>query len=193
MLLDALMPRFHAVERHEIVVNASPDALWSALESADLGRPLLIRLLMGLRTIPAWFTRDANIRKQISNARRERLTLRMLESRGFQPMAEEPRREIVFGIEGHFWELVPDVRPGDRERFARPLPAGTARAAWNFLVEPVEGPRSRLLTITRIECADRATLLRFRVYWTFVRPFSGLIRIAMLQAVRNHLRATARG
>jgi hypothetical protein len=189
MLIDSVLPRFHAFERHEIVVDATPDELWGALETADLAQPLPIRVLMGLRAIPAWLSRDGKMRQAIEESRRSRLTLRRLADHGFQPLAEE-KHEIVFGIEGRFWKPVAQVRPGDLQRFRAPVRAGDARAAWNFLVEPVDAQRSRLLTITRIECADRATLRSFRTYWFFVRPFSGLIRILMLRAVRAELLAT---
>jgi hypothetical protein len=188
MLIDRVLPHFHSVERHEITAVATPDELWSALETADLGRAWPIRVLTGLRAIPA-FLAGKKLRPQVSDDAPRRVTLRDLGKRGFHPMAEEPGREIVFGIEGRFWVPVPDYCPGDLQRFAAPLPPGVARAAWNFLVEPVDERRSRLVTITRIECADRSTLMKFRAYWLFVRPFSGLIRIMMLRAVRDELRA----
>jgi hypothetical protein len=187
MLIDRVLPHFHSVERHELVEVATPSELWAALETADLGRAWPIRVLMGLRAIPA-FLAGKKLRPQVGESAPRSITLRDLSARGFHALAEDPGREIVFGIEGRFWVPVPDYRPGDPQRFAAPLPPGVARAAWNFLVEPVDDRRSRLVTITRIECADRPTLMKFRAYWLLVRPFSGLIRIMMLRAVRDQVR-----
>jgi hypothetical protein len=47
-----------------------------------------------------------------------------------------------------------------------------------------------LSTETRVACGDAASRAKFRVYWTFVRPFSGLIRIVMLRAVRRAAEAS---
>ena len=47
-----------------------------------------------------------------------------------------------------------------------------------------EGPATtRLVTETRVQCLDAASSRRFGLYWVVVRPFSGLIRRAMLRAV----------
>jgi hypothetical protein len=45
--------------------------------------------------------------------------------------------------------------------------------------------RTVLTTETRVACGDPASRAKFRAYWTVVRPFSGLIRILMLRAVRR--------
>jgi hypothetical protein len=34
-------------------------------------------------------------------------------------------------------------------------------------------------------CADADARRRFKAYWLFVRPFSGLLRIMILRAVRR--------
>jgi hypothetical protein len=50
-------------------------------------------------------------------------------------------------------------------------------------VAPEGGGGTRLSTETRIWCLDPASRRSFRRYWFVVRPFSGLIRIALLRAV----------
>jgi hypothetical protein len=54
---------------------------------------------------------------------------------------------------------------------------------WTFSVEAQPPGTTRLTTETRVACADAASRRRFRLYWLVVRPFSGLIRTAMLSAV----------
>ena len=55
---------------------------------------------------------------------------------------------------------------------------------WNFRIDPSRGG-CRLRTETRIDCVDAAALWRFRVYWTLVGPFSGLIRRDLLRLIRR--------
>jgi hypothetical protein len=72
------------------------------------------------------------------------------------------------------------LTPQDFKSFARP---GYAKAVWTFVVEPDGSEASRLATETRVACTDTTSRLRFRLYWLVVRPFSGVIRAAMLAAV----------
>ena len=62
---------------------------------------------------------------------------------------------------------------------------GWAKAAWSFRVDPAPGGGATLSTETRILCTDPGSLRAFRRYWRLVRPFSGVIRIEMLLAIRR--------
>jgi hypothetical protein len=42
-----------------------------------------------------------------------------------------------------------------------------------------------LSTETRIKCFGRGALWKFRIYWSLVGPFSGLIRKAILERVKT--------
>ena len=53
-LLDELVPAYDVASRHTIWVAADPARVYQAARHADLSRPWLLRLLMGLRTGPAW-------------------------------------------------------------------------------------------------------------------------------------------
>ena len=66
--------------------------------------------------------------------------------------------------------------------------AATARAAWNFFVDPISPTRSVLRTETRILCSDAASRRRFGFYWKIIRPGSGIIRHAILAAVKDEAR-----
>jgi DNA-binding CsgD family transcriptional regulator len=52
-LLDDWMPDFDVFARHSADVNASPARTYAAARTLDLGAPPLVRLLMGLRAVPA--------------------------------------------------------------------------------------------------------------------------------------------
>lgn len=66
--------------------------------------------------------------------------------------------------------------------FDRP---GYAKAAWNFSLSEQENGTTRLATETRVLCLDDVSRRRFRLYWAFVGPFSGLIRREMLRSIRS--------
>jgi hypothetical protein len=69
--------------------------------------------------------------------------------------------------------------------FRGPVQPGLARGVWNFAVQEVGQERTVLSTETRVVCGDTSSRLKFRAYWIVVRPFSGLIRVIMLRAVKN--------
>ena len=52
MLIDSFAPNPDAVETHSITIAASPDVVYRALWIADLGGSLIIKLLLGLRSLP---------------------------------------------------------------------------------------------------------------------------------------------
>lgn len=166
MLIDALLPHCDFYERHTILTTATPERAYDAIVSADLARSRVVRALLMLRgvgRVPA------------------RTTLRFAD--GFSVVAEDPPREIVLGIEGPFWSPRCKPRGIDAEAFRGPVPANTARGAWNFHVER-EGERTRVSTETRVLCGEGARR-KFALYWLFIRPWSGLIRRMMLRTIRD--------
>ncbi len=184
-LIDEYLPEFDAVERHATIVRAAPARVWTALRRTDFGRSPLIGGLLALRTIPALLTAP-RVPPPPGLARRGgALTLDTILAAGFALLDERPEREMLMGVEGRFWAARRDLRATDSQRFRAPLAAGLARGAWDFRLEPVEGGMTRLSTETRVRCADAAARRRFLPYWVLVRPGSGLIRRAMLAAIRR--------
>lgn len=175
-LLDEWMPRWDVVERHETAVPTSPANAWRALHEANLA-PWPVRVLMGLRMLPS-----AIRSRRLPRA--GRVTLRELGSGAFTRLEERPEREVVLGIRGRFWQLAENVVPSQPEDFRRPLPPDLALATWSFAVEERDGG-TFVTTETRVLCGGPDARTRFRRYWRVVGPFSGLIRVAMLDAVRR--------
>lgn len=186
MLLDAWMPFWDFRERHGIAIGADRERVYQALLETDIARLPLVRLLMGLRAVPALI---ASPRTTLARLRRPEpahaLTLRTVLDRDFALLAEQRPAEIVMGLTGRFWTLSGSLVPTVPETFRDPPPAGTARAAWNFHL--AEGPASSsvLSTETRVRCADDQSRRAFGRYWRVVRWGSGLIRRAILHAVRR--------
>ena len=164
MLLDRFMPHCDFLERHSILTSATPERAYDAILTADLTSSPIVRTLLTLRGM----------------GRRPK-PLRSTE--GFTVTVEDRPREIVIGIEGPFWNPICKPRGVDAERFRTPVPPNTARGAWNFFVER-EGGATRVSTETRVLCSEDARH-KFAVYWAFIRPWSGLIRIMMLRAIRK--------
>jgi hypothetical protein len=178
MLIDSFAPRPDAIEIHSISIDATTEEVHRALWRADLGGSLLIKLLLGLRALPELLSHGG---RKLPKDRR--VTLKTITHSGFGILADEPE-EVLLGVNGRFWRPTGNLVPFDLESFARPIPAGQARAVWNFSLRR-NGTRTTLSTETRVTCGDAASLRKFRRYWFFVRPFSGLIRLVMLRAVKQ--------
>jgi len=178
MLIDSFAPNPDAVEVHSISIDASPETVHQAIWTADLGGSLIIKILLGLRALPELLLHGGR------NVPRDfRVTLKTIINSGFGLLADEPE-EIVLGVNGKFWRPTGNLLPFERERFADRIPVGQARAVWNFSFKP-SGSGTILQTETRVTCGDPISLKKFRRYWFFVRPFSGLIRLVMLRAVKR--------
>ena len=174
------MPAYDVRSRHAIKVAASPASVYAAARSADLGRPLLVRALMGLRVAPASIS--IVIRGSRRTARNPDDT-RCVGALDFTLLGEVPGQEFVLGLMGRFWTLSGGVVPASPDRFRDPPPPGLAQAAWNFRVEP-SGRDTELSTETRVRCADPSTRQQFMRYWRIIRLGSGLIRWSMLRQIR---------
>jgi hypothetical protein len=179
MLIDSFAPNPDAVEIHRININASPDVVYRALWTANLGDSLIIKSLLALRSLPEFALHPCR-----SLPRDRKITLQTLIDAGFGVLAEQPGKEIVLGVSGKFWRPTGNLSPFNRPDFDKPVPTGLARAVWNFRVEGVND-RTILSTETRVVCDDISSRRKFRAYWFLVRPFSGLIRRIMLKNVRK--------
>jgi hypothetical protein len=108
-----------------------------------------------------------------------------LEAAGFIRLVDDPPNEFVLGTVGIFWKLTPqivDLSPEEFKSFDTP---GYAKVAFNILIEKTDADSCLVSTESRILCLDDTSRRRFRFYWTLIRPFSGLIRIIMLGAIRK--------
>jgi hypothetical protein len=173
--LDDWLPDYDFVERHAISLSVAPRRALEAVLALDFRRSLLVRALFtlrGLRAAPRF--------------------QQLLES-GFVPLALDPEREIVLGLVGQPWLPTGGLRRLDASGFRAFREPGYVRVAWSFEAEPTAPPEStgattRLTTETRIQCLDARSRRRFRPYWLFVRPFSGLVRREMLRLVAQRAR-----
>lgn len=182
-LLDELMPDSEHHELHHTWVAAPPEDAYRQLLEITSREIRLLAPLMALRTLPAILAGRG------TSGDRGQTVIDSLVQGGFVRLAEQPGREIVFGVVGRFWKLTQN-RPlssvKDRDDFTAFGQPGYAKAAMSFLVR-AEGTGSRVLTETRILTTDPASAKSFARYWRVVRPGSGLIRRSWLAALRRRL------
>jgi hypothetical protein len=171
------VPVFDFGHRMAIAVAAPPARVAAAAESYRVDRDgsPLTRLLVRLRGLtPGHGTLRA-----------------ALERGGFAVLAEAPDEEIVFGVAGRFWALDEAgamVRLAGADEFTAFARPGFAKAAMNLRFEPRPGDTTCLSTETRVACVDAGAYWRFAPYWMVIRPFSQLIRCAMLRAIARRSR-----
>ena len=85
-------------------------------------------------------------------------------------LAERAPEALLIGLQGRFWTLTGQLEPLDAAAARLPVPAGRARAGWNFATQPLPDGATLLFTATRIVCADAATRRRFRWFWRVIQP-----------------------
>jgi hypothetical protein len=118
-------------------------------------------------------------------AQRLGLTLDDLLRTGFILLAENPPREILLGVVGKFWTSSGCIQKLNAEGFRAFEQSGYAKAVWNFSLSERETNFTTLATETRIRCMDDDSRRRFRMYWSLIGPFSGMIRKENLRIVRR--------
>jgi hypothetical protein len=167
--------------RHTIRVAADPAHVYEVARNADLGRPGPVRLLMGLRAIPAWL---AGARPGQRSAPRDLPARGSLGAVAFTLIAESPHEEFVLGIMGRFWTPTGGLVAADVTTFRHPPPPGLAQGFWNFRVA-ASANGTELSTETRVRCGDEPTRRHFRRYWQIIRFGSGIIRGSMLRHIQS--------
>jgi hypothetical protein len=182
MHLDEFLPDYEFHEFHSLEVHAPPERVFRAIKeltSADISP--LASLLMEVRNLPGRLTKKVS-----SGSFQPGPFLEQMYRDGFVPLAEEPGREIVFGLVGQFWKPVLDKAPaisGPEAFLAFDNPA-YAKVAANLLVCEVDGS-VRCSTETRIHAADTSTRRKFAFYWRIISMGSALIRVLWLRAIKR--------
>ena len=98
-------------------------------------------------------------------------TIPQLPQMGFTKLGEDPGKEILFGMVTHsptFSSCKTQVSTSSFTSLSNP---SIIKAVINFSVKGV----------------SKKIKLRFRLYWFFIKPFSGLIRMAILREVKKQL------
>jgi hypothetical protein len=178
--LDELMPVYDVKAAYSMRVNATPQRVWQECMNADFSQMPMSRRLMAIRTLGR--------KKAPAGAPSTLATMGAAGAGGFFEIARVPEQEIVLGIIGKFWRPnAPVLRNWKPEEFSSIAPEGQAKAVWNFHLQPDgTGTGTMLSTETRVLCYGRNARIQFRLYWTLIGFFSGLIRKEMLEMIRRN-------
>jgi hypothetical protein len=167
MLIDDFMPRFDFSETHDIRIRATAERVFRVVNEIDFCESWVVRWLLRLRGMSS-----------------EKMSLSELPKSNFEKLGESKNREFLIGLVGKFWTPFGNLQKIDSGNFREFNEKGFAKATWNFLVDETEG-ETRLTTQTRIKCTDAESRRSFGFYWTFIQPFSGLIRMEMLRLIKK--------
>ncbi len=189
MLLDDLMPTYEFNEVHRIRIHASPGAVYVALKEVTPGEMPLVRVLFGLRSLPAHLMGHQGL----PTRKTEPLYAQMLNG-GFVSLGEVPGEELVVGVVGQMWKLrgdTPAPRITGKHAFVAFNAPGFAKGAMNFALRQVDDG-AELTTETRVQTTDSGAHHGFARYWRVIRPGSAAIRRSWLRAVKRRAERSPR-
>lgn len=167
MLIDEFLPEYDFVETHSIAIDASAEQVYAAANEVDFSESFIVRWLLRLRGLSG-----------------ESVTIGSLKNSYFKILGETANRELLIGLAGKFWTPWGDMQRVDATNFREFEKPGYAKAVWNFSLDGSSN-KTDLTTETRIRCLDKGSLRNFGFYWTFIQPFSGLIRMEMLKTIKR--------
>ena len=173
MLLDHWMSEYDVGARYETAVDAPRERVWQAIQEMRAGDLAIARWLMALRRLD--FRRPP-----------QKPLLETMTREGFLILEQRENEEVVIGVAGRFWTRSSGiVRLASPEAWRNYAVDSSARSAMNFRVEA-----GRVITETRVQTFGTSARRSFRLYWTVVGPFSGLIRRAFLAEIRRTSQAS---
>jgi len=180
--LDAFLPAFEFSERHGLEIGAEPARVDQALREVSIAEIPVARALYLLR----------GLGRAALDTREPFLGLARLGSVTLEDVAGEG---LVLGLTGQFWRLRGGTglpRPRTADEFLAYDRPDVCKAVIDFRIAETRLGRCAVSTETRVHVSDPAAWRAFRRYWLVVRPFSGLIRILFLRAVRRRAERQAR-
>ena len=163
--LDAWLPEFSVRERHERLVEASPEQTLAAALRLPVAPDWIVRSLFRLRGLGPG-------RESIAE---------FASTGGFLVLEQTPT-SFVFGLAAR-WPARPRLAASRDEWLAWRAPG--VKIIGDFRALPAAGGRTRLTTETRVCSLDPGSKTVFRLYWLAVGPFSALIRRRWLRAIAS--------
>jgi hypothetical protein len=183
MRLDEFLPNYEFHEIHAVTVEAPMAKVFTAIKELTVAElsPLIFAML-NLRTLPALL-----MGKESKMERTPEPFLNKLFEDGFIPLVEVADQEIVFGLIGQFWKLVPVPGPkiASPQEFLDYDDPDFAKVAANLAVSPDTDGSVRCSTETRIHVSDPRTRRKFAFYWWIISMGSGWIRVLWLRAIKR--------
>ena len=162
------MPVYHFHQRHSRWIAASAERVWQSLTTLTLHNLTVTRPLVALRHLAAATRPDAG--PLFTDG-----PVRILETTA--------PKYAIGGTVGRPWQHTPERREVTTlEEFSSFAEPGWTKYLTDFDLEPHNGG-VQLTTETRGYSTDQHARRRFQLYWTLIRPASGLIRRDMLATI----------
>lgn len=169
-LLQEVLPRFDVAAEYSTRIHATPDRIYGILQR---GLPVgtLTKLLMAVRNLPRWMSRERSRNAMPENP--------------FYKLKQLENREIVIGIIGQFWRPISNPLPiHSLDEFLEFQKEGYCKAALNLRIVQKDPYLCVVTTETRVLCYGSARP-KFLEYWRIIAPFSGLIRKEFLKKIKK--------
>lgn len=184
--LDRVMPEYEVRLDHHIEIDAPAELTFASICRSDFSRSPVIRALFRAREIVM------HAKHTDTGAPMPHTIVEQFTSFGWSILAREQSREIVFGTVTKPWEPSPIMRPLAADAFTAFREPGFARIAFTIRVDAVSPSKCIARTETRVQTTDEASRAKFRTYWAFLSPGMTLIRMALLQQMKNEAEASWR-
>jgi len=183
MLVDDFMAVYDFHEVHRILIQASPGRIFSAIKSLTPAEIPMLRMMLGIRSLPAFFAGRAGVCFSGTDPLLEQAL-----GVGFVYLGEDADREILLGTIGQFWKPLGGSFPkvASAQEFLSFSQPGHAKAVINFHIDGGQHDRYVIVsTETRIITLDMTSRQKFHRYWRLISPGSELIRTMLLRAIKR--------
>lgn len=165
LLIDKYLPQYTFAEYHETMVNCPIQNVYDVARDFDLSQSKSIKFLFRLRGLAT-----------------ERMNLQgFIADMDFTNLEENPPYENLMG----FWLRPRIEKIPSYEDFINVSISSWVKCVWNFRFEAIEENKTKVSTETRILCVVPITKITFGLYWTLIKPFSGLTRKKMLKIIKD--------
>ncbi|MBI2427925.1 MAG: hypothetical protein HYV29_03870 [Ignavibacteriales bacterium] len=168
MLIDKYLPSYDVVEVHSAVLDAKVESVYETVRNFRFANSTLTSLLFSLRGLST-----------------KKVSLQTVLDAGFILLDQQENEEFVLGLVGKFWTPSGCLQRLTTDEFNTFNTEGYAKAVWNFSFERIEESKTRIATETRVLCLDDSSRTKFKTYWFFVGPFSGIIRREILRSIKH--------
>lgn len=164
-LIDKYLPRYTFREYHEINVNCPIDKVYHVARDFDLSKSRIITILFKIRGLP---TKRLNLQN-------------FIEDIGFTNLEENYPYESLVG----FWARDKIAKVPCYDDFSNDSIYPWLKVVWNFQFDQLGIGKTKVSTETRVLCVAKITKFTFRLYWSIIKPFSGLVRKEMLKIIKD--------
>ncbi|MCW3069243.1 MAG: hypothetical protein JWL67_1868 [Solirubrobacterales bacterium] len=187
MLLDDLMPAFHATRIEHRVIDSSPADVYETAIHADFVDAMRrSRIVRGMFSLRAAVERVAATAQRAPVANPSEATLRlaeMPEHGDWVRLAEDPPNEFAFGVIGRFWAGETAFEQIDASAFTSFDTPGYAKIAANLSLRSYGEQRTLLSYEARTQATDDAARRAFLRYWTVASPGVGVVMRSLLALI----------